>query len=44
MAARSGDRHSFDRHLFANATNLGIVAPNANADVDDVCFDVDVVA
>ena len=41
MAARYGDRHSFDRHLFATATTLGILAPNANADVDDDCSDAD---
>ena len=41
MAARSSDRHSFDRHLFTTAATLGIVAPNANADVDDVFSDAD---
>ena len=41
MAARYGDRRSFDRHLFATPVTLGIVAPNANTDADDACSDAD---
>ena len=44
MATRYGDRHSFDRQLFATAVTLGIDAPNANADVDDACSDADAYA
>ena len=45
MAARSSDRHLFDRHLFAAIATIGIVAPtNANADDDASCTDADAYA
>jgi len=44
MSTRYGDRHSFDRHLFAISATLGIVDPNANANVDDACSGADAFA
>ena len=41
MTTRSGDRYSFDRHLFATVATLGIIDPNADADTEDACSDGD---